>query len=116
MVQDRGYMVKEGRALRATSSGRVLSAFLQHYVAQCVDYEFTSDMESQLADVARLQCINECSCWSDSSIRQQLPCASWCCWSNTLVALPAMLERYGKLSLLHLGTSTARSRHQLAQP
>lgn len=54
MVQDRGYMVKEGRALRATSSGRVLSAFLQHYVAQCVDYEFTSDMESQLDDVARL--------------------------------------------------------------
>lgn len=39
-------MVKEGRALRATSRGRVLSAFLQRYFAQYVDYEFTSDMES----------------------------------------------------------------------
>ena len=53
-------MVKEGRALRATSRGRVLSAFLQQYFSQYVDYVFTSDMESQLDDVAgdlaRLQC------------------------------------------------------------
>ncbi len=62
MLQERGYVVKEGRALRATSRGRVLSAFLQQYFAQYVDYEFTSDLESQLDDVAgdlaRLQCIH----------------------------------------------------------
>ncbi len=52
MVQERGYVVKEGRALRATSRGRVLSAFLQQHFAQYVDYDFTSDMESQLDDVA----------------------------------------------------------------
>ena len=60
VIQERGYVVKEGRALRATSRGRVLSAFLQQYFSQYVDYEFTSDMESQLDDVAgdlaRLQC------------------------------------------------------------
>jgi DNA topoisomerase IA len=71
VVQERGYMAKEGRALRATSRGRVLSAFLQQCFAQYVDYEFTSDMESQLADVpgdlVRLQCINESSCWIDSA-------------------------------------------------
>ncbi len=62
MVQERGYVVKEGRALGATSRGRVLSAFLQQYFAQYVDYEFTSDLESQLDDVAgdlaRLQCMH----------------------------------------------------------
>ncbi len=60
MLKERGYVVKEGRALRATSRGRVLSAFLQQHFAQYVDYDFTSDMESQLDDVAgdlaRLQC------------------------------------------------------------
>lgn len=60
MLQERGYVVKEGRALRATSRGRVLSAFLQQHFAQYVDYDFTSDMESQLDDVAgdlaRLHC------------------------------------------------------------
>ena len=45
-------MVKEGRALRATSRGRVLSAFLQQYFAKYVDYNFTSDMERQLDDIA----------------------------------------------------------------
>ncbi len=64
-------MVKEGRALRATSRGRVLSAFLQQYFLQHVDYEFTSDLESQsdnvAGDLARLQCISEHSCWIDSS-------------------------------------------------
>ncbi len=55
------------RALKASNTnsccpcrGHVLSAFLQQYFAQYVDYEFTSDTESQLDDVAgdlaRLQC------------------------------------------------------------
>lgn len=52
MAQERGYVVKEGRALRATSRGRVLSAFLQQYFTQYVDYSFTSDMEAQLDDIA----------------------------------------------------------------
>ncbi len=52
MPQKRGYVVKEGKALRPTSRGRVLSAFLQQYFAQYVDYNFTSDMETQLDDIA----------------------------------------------------------------
>lgn len=51
-VQDRGYVVKQGKALQATSRGRVLSAFLQHYFTQYVDYDFTSHMEAQLDEVA----------------------------------------------------------------
>ena len=52
IMQDRGYVVKEGKSLQATSRGRVLSAFLQHYFARYVDYDFTSNLESQLDEVA----------------------------------------------------------------
>lgn len=45
-------MSKEGKALQATSRGRVLSAFLEHYFAQYVDYGFTSDMEAHLDEIA----------------------------------------------------------------
>ena len=44
--------MKEGRSLQATSRGRVLSAFLQHYFARYVDYGFTSNLESQLDEIA----------------------------------------------------------------
>ena len=45
-------MAKEGRALRAESRGRVLSAFLQHYFPHYVDYAFTANMEDQLDHVS----------------------------------------------------------------
>ena len=51
-MQTREYVVKEGRALKATSKGRVVTAFLQRYFAQYMDYDFTSEMEAQLDDIA----------------------------------------------------------------
>ena len=60
-LQDRGYVVKQGKALQATSRGRVLSAFLQHYFTQYVDYDFTSDMEAQLDEVAGQMQMRMCS-------------------------------------------------------
>ncbi len=50
--QDRGYVSREGRSLLPTSLGRVLTAFLEHYFPSYVDYDFTSDMEGQLDEVA----------------------------------------------------------------
>ncbi|GLI64084.1 hypothetical protein VaNZ11_007253 [Volvox africanus] len=52
LLQDRGYVTREGRSLLPTSLGRVLTAFLEHYFPKYVDYDFTSDMEGQLDDVA----------------------------------------------------------------
>ncbi|GIL72038.1 hypothetical protein Vretifemale_2451 [Volvox reticuliferus] len=52
LLQERGYVTREGRSLLPTSLGRVLTAFLEHYFPKYVDYDFTSDMEGQLDDVA----------------------------------------------------------------
>ncbi|CAL5218790.1 g512 [Coccomyxa viridis] len=48
VLQERGYVKKEGRALVPESRGRVLSAFLQHYFSDYVDYGFTATLEDQL--------------------------------------------------------------------
>ena len=45
-------MVKEGRALRAESRGRVLSSFLRAFFPQYVDYGFTASLEDRLDDVS----------------------------------------------------------------
>ncbi|KAG2501067.1 hypothetical protein HYH03_000886 [Edaphochlamys debaryana] len=52
LLQDRGYMAREGRSLLPTSLGRVLSAFLARYFERVVDEGFTRDMEGRLDDVA----------------------------------------------------------------
>lgn len=52
LPQDRGYVERQGRALRATTLGRLLSAFLTHYFARYMDYGFTSGLEEQLDEVA----------------------------------------------------------------
>ncbi|KAG2448893.1 hypothetical protein HYH02_006241 [Chlamydomonas schloesseri] len=52
LLQDRGYVSREGRALLPTSLGRVLTSFLEHYFATWVDYDFTSELEGRLDDVA----------------------------------------------------------------
>eukprot|EP00951_Prasinocladus_malaysianus_P030757 scaffold291491_cov18-Prasinocladus_malaysianus.AAC.1 len=44
-LQDRGYAVKEGRALVPSSLGRVLSAFLAIYFEKYVDTGFTALLE-----------------------------------------------------------------------
>ena len=45
-------MSKEGRALCAESRGRVLTAFLQRYFPDFVDYGFTCALERRLDDVS----------------------------------------------------------------
>ncbi len=50
--QDRKYVSKQGQALHAESLGRVLTAFLQAYFPNFVDYGFTSTLEAQLDEVS----------------------------------------------------------------
>ncbi len=50
--QDRGYVLKEGRSLRVSSSGRVLSSFLTTYFPKYVDYGFTSSVEGDLDEIS----------------------------------------------------------------
>jgi hypothetical protein len=52
LAQDRGYVAKEGRALRPESRGRVLAAFLGAYFERYVDYGFTAGLEEQLDTVS----------------------------------------------------------------
>ncbi|EFN55927.1 hypothetical protein CHLNCDRAFT_145197 [Chlorella variabilis] len=51
-INARGYVRKEGRALHAEALGRVLTAFLQAYFPQYVDFGFTSSLEEQLDEVS----------------------------------------------------------------
>ena len=44
--------MKEGRGLKPTARGKLVVAFLQSHFARYLDYGYTSDMESQLDDVA----------------------------------------------------------------
>ena len=66
LLQDRGYVVKEGRALRPESRGRVLSSFLQAFFPRYVDYGFTASLENQLDEVSGLP----------------LSCLSWFPWEG----------------------------------
>ncbi|KAL4422983.1 hypothetical protein ABPG77_005463 [Micractinium sp. CCAP 211/92] len=52
LLQQRGYMRKEGRSLEALALGRVLTAFLQAFFPQYVNYNFTSNVEGQLDAVS----------------------------------------------------------------
>lgn len=54
--QTRGYVGKQGRALRAEPLGRVLTAFLASYFPRYIDYGFTAGLESQLDDVSGGHC------------------------------------------------------------
>ncbi len=51
-MQERGYVVKEGRALHVESLGRVLAAFLSKYFEKYVDFGFTSSVEDLLDGVS----------------------------------------------------------------
>ena len=50
--QDRKYVRRQGQALHAESLGRVLTAFLQAYFPNFVDYGFSSTLEAQLDEVS----------------------------------------------------------------
>jgi DNA topoisomerase IA len=55
-LQTRGYVSRQGRALRAEPLGRVLTAFLASYFPRYVDYGFTAGLESRLDDVSGGPC------------------------------------------------------------
>jgi len=49
LLQDRGYVLREGRVLIPSSLGRVLSEFLKGYFEKYIDYDFTATMEVRLS-------------------------------------------------------------------
>jgi len=51
-LSDRGYVEKEGRALKPTDTGDVVSSFLENNFAQYISDSFTAEMEDELDDIA----------------------------------------------------------------
>lgn len=51
-LQERGYVVKEGRGLKPAGRGKLVISFLKSHFAKYLDYDYTSDMESQLDEIA----------------------------------------------------------------
>ncbi len=51
-IVDRGYVVKEGKALRPTDTGEVVSGFLEEHFAHYISDSFTAEMEDKLDDIA----------------------------------------------------------------
>ncbi len=49
---DREYVTKEGRALKATDTGEVVSSFLEENFAKYISDTFTADMENELDEIA----------------------------------------------------------------
>lgn len=48
----RGYVVKEGRSLKPTDTGDVVSSFLEEYFPTYISDTFTAEMEDELDDIA----------------------------------------------------------------
>ncbi len=51
-LEDRGYVEKEGRALKPTDTGEVVSSFLEDNFANYISDTFTAEMEGELDDIA----------------------------------------------------------------
>jgi len=51
-ILDREYVVKEGRALRPTATGEVVSTFLETHFANYISDSFTAEMENELDQIA----------------------------------------------------------------
>ncbi|MCX6702429.1 MAG: type I DNA topoisomerase [Candidatus Wolfebacteria bacterium] len=51
-INDRGYVTKEGKALRPTDTGEVVSDFLENNFAQYISDSFTAEMENELDEIA----------------------------------------------------------------
>lgn len=51
-IEDRGYVEKEGRSLKPTDTGDVVSSFLEEYFPTYISDTFTADMEDKLDDIA----------------------------------------------------------------
>ncbi|MCI0597707.1 DNA topoisomerase, partial [Candidatus Parcubacteria bacterium] len=52
-IQDRGYVEKEGRALKPTATGMVVSGWLEEHFPSYISDSFTAEMEDELDDIAR---------------------------------------------------------------
>ncbi len=50
-IQDRGYVTKEGRALKPTELGKITNEQLMKGFPQILDYEFTAKMEESLDEI-----------------------------------------------------------------
>jgi hypothetical protein len=51
-IIDRGYVDKDGKALKPTETGEVVDDFLASHFSEIVSDVFTADMESKLDDIA----------------------------------------------------------------
>ncbi len=51
-INDRGYVEKEGRALKPTDTGEVVSKFLEDHFSTYISDSFTAEMEDELDDIA----------------------------------------------------------------
>lgn len=51
-IIDRGYVVKEGKALHPTDTGDVVSTFLENNFEKYINDSFTADMENKLDEIA----------------------------------------------------------------
>ncbi|MEK7531357.1 MAG: type I DNA topoisomerase [Patescibacteria group bacterium] len=51
-ILDRGYVEKEGRALRGTDTGDIVSSFLEKHFSEYISDTFTAEMEDELDDIS----------------------------------------------------------------
>lgn len=51
-IVERGYVEKEGRSLKPTDTGDVVSTFLEHNLPQYISDSFTAEMEKDLDEIA----------------------------------------------------------------
>lgn len=51
-IQDRGYVDKDGKALRPTETGEVVDDFIAEHFSEIVSDVFTADMENKLDEIA----------------------------------------------------------------
>lgn len=51
-IEDRGYVAKEGRSMRPTDTGEVVSSFLEEYFPTYISDTFTAEMEDKLDGIA----------------------------------------------------------------
>ena len=52
-IQDRGYVEKDGRTLKPTATGMVVSGWLEENFADYISDSFTAEMEDELDEIAR---------------------------------------------------------------
>jgi len=51
-IQDRGYVIKDGKTLKPTDTGEVVSGFLETNFAEYISDSFTAEMENELDEIA----------------------------------------------------------------